>query len=123
MKRQEAIRFPGQKCRSFGTFLVLSSLVIILTAFGLPLLNAHSLSLSGWILSGSIALTAPGLFLWIWLNTHYRIDTPLLKINCGSLAWQIPIETITTIRLNQKTVITSYSIHYTKLYEKIITVY
>jgi hypothetical protein len=45
-----------------------------------------------------------GFFIWVWTTTFYTITKESLIVKSGPLHWQILIQDIKIIRLNQKTV-------------------
>jgi hypothetical protein len=98
------VKYSGKKSRSFGLFLLLSSIVILFVTIGLPILVNKSLDSTGLIISSLIILPTLGLFLWAWIDTFYLIDKDNLKVKCGPFVWRINVLDIKIIRLNQKTI-------------------
>ena len=89
---------------SFGLFLLVSSLILLGVAYGLPLLLNKTYSINDFLISSIIVIPLLGVFLWCWLDTYYLIDNDKLIIKYGPFMWRVAIQKITIIRLNQKTI-------------------
>ncbi|MBN2612215.1 MAG: PH domain-containing protein [Bacteroidales bacterium] len=96
--------YPGKKSRSFGIFLLISGLVTVFVATGLPFLINGTVHLAQWIISGLIIIPLTIMFTWFWAYTYYIIDKGTLIVRWGSFKLKIPVKEIYMIRLNQKTI-------------------
>ena len=103
MENYEKNRYLGKKSCSFGIFLLISLLVILFVAVGLPLIFEGSINITQWIIISVIVIPIIVLFLWWWLDTYYIIDHYLLIVKWGPFKWKVDINDISIIRLNQKT--------------------
>ena len=97
-------RYSCKKGRSFGIFLLISSLIIIGAAYGLPILTSEKYSFKELIITSFFVIPVIGMFLWCWNDTYYLIDKETLIAKCGPFIWRVSIQEITLIRLNQKTI-------------------
>ena len=96
-------RYRSKKDKSFGFFLIISSLIIISAAFLLPfLINGNA---SDIIIKIIFTLPFVGLFVWIWFDTCYIIENDILIAKTGPLRLKIRIKEISQIKLNQRTFI------------------
>lgn len=96
-------RYPVKKSRSYGIFLISVSIFILFICYVLPNLVRDNISLTDYLISSAVALPVLSLFLWIWKNTSYKIENEKLFIKNGPFWWEIDINTISKIRLNQVT--------------------
>jgi hypothetical protein len=97
-------KYPCKKDQSFGIFLLISSVIIIGFAYGLPILTNDKYSFKELIITSLFVIAIICLLLWCWFDTYYLIDKETLIAKCGPFIWRVPISEITLIRLNQKTI-------------------
>jgi hypothetical protein len=97
-------RYSSKKGRSFGFFLIISCLILIGSAYILPLLTSEKYTFKVFIIGSLFVIPVISLLLWCWYSTYYMIDNETLIARCGPFIWRISIQEITVIRLNQKTI-------------------
>lgn len=98
------MKFKCVKSVSFGIFLFFFSLLILFLAIALPWYSGDIHSSTDLIPRILFASIIPLLGLWIWFGTYYVIDNEVLITRSGPMIFKIPIDLISVIRLNQKTI-------------------
>jgi hypothetical protein len=96
-------QFKSRKSVRFGSVLILVSAIIVILFICLPIISEKPIDQIGLISGIIITILVIGFFVWIWTTTFYAIDKKSLIIKSGPFHWQILIQDIKIIRLNQNT--------------------
>jgi hypothetical protein len=97
-------QFKSRKSTGFGSILILVSALIVILFFGLPIISKKPIDQIALIIELFFTILVTGLFVWVWTTTFYAIDKESLRVKSGPFHWQILIQDIKIIRLNQSTV-------------------
>ena len=97
-------KFNSKKSAGLGALFLIVSFMILFLGFGLQLILNQPLGFYEFLIKTLISILVIGLFIWCWTGTCYIIDKEKLSARCGPFRFPVPIQSIKTIRTDQKTI-------------------